>query len=106
MPRKASFSDPVRKISQQTHHLFLLPVPAEVSMAAEGLSSPGSSGKDPPPSPMIDRKKHRRKKLATPSKTEGSAGQAEGKTPLLSVMIRKVEKSPFLTTVWAVNWAC
>ncbi|KAG8129542.1 hypothetical protein E2320_016218 [Naja naja] len=50
---------------------------AEVSMAAEGLSSPGSSGKDPPPSPMIDRKKHRRKKLATPSKTEGSAGQAE-----------------------------
>ncbi|KAM3848936.1 arf-GAP with GTPase, ANK repeat and PH domain-containing protein 2 isoform 1-T1 [Vipera latastei] len=50
---------------------------AEVSMAAEGLSSPGSSGKDPPPSPMIDRKKHRRKKLSTPSKTEGSAGQAE-----------------------------
>uniref|UniRef100_A0A6J0SUV6 Arf-GAP with GTPase, ANK repeat and PH domain-containing protein 2 isoform X2 n=1 Tax=Pogona vitticeps TaxID=103695 RepID=A0A6J0SUV6_9SAUR len=50
---------------------------AEVAMAAEGLSSPGSSGKDPPPSPMIDRKKHRRKKLSTPSKTEGSAGQAE-----------------------------
>ncbi|XP_062975744.1 arf-GAP with GTPase, ANK repeat and PH domain-containing protein 2 isoform X2 [Elgaria multicarinata webbii] len=50
---------------------------AEVAMAAEGLSSPGSSGKDPPPSPMIDRKKHRRKKLTTPSKTEGSAGQAE-----------------------------
>uniref|UniRef100_A0A8C6XC42 ArfGAP with GTPase domain, ankyrin repeat and PH domain 2 n=1 Tax=Naja naja TaxID=35670 RepID=A0A8C6XC42_NAJNA len=48
------------------------------------LSSPGSSGKDPPPSPMIDRKKHRRKKLATPSKTEGSAGQAEGKRPLHS----------------------
>uniref|UniRef100_A0A8D2J0V4 ArfGAP with GTPase domain, ankyrin repeat and PH domain 2 n=1 Tax=Varanus komodoensis TaxID=61221 RepID=A0A8D2J0V4_VARKO len=43
------------------------------------LSSPGSSGKDPPPSPMIDRKKHRRKKLTTPSKTEGSAGQAEAK---------------------------
>ncbi|XP_025025028.1 arf-GAP with GTPase, ANK repeat and PH domain-containing protein 2 isoform X2 [Python bivittatus] len=52
---------------------------AEVSMAAEGLSSPGSSGKDPPPSPMIDRKKHRRKKLTTPSKTEGSTGQAEAK---------------------------
>ncbi|KAH0629080.1 hypothetical protein JD844_010886 [Phrynosoma platyrhinos] len=50
---------------------------AEVAMAAEGLSSPGSGGKDPPPSPMIDRKKHRRKKLTTPSKTEGSAGQAE-----------------------------
>uniref|UniRef100_A0A8D2IV14 ArfGAP with GTPase domain, ankyrin repeat and PH domain 2 n=1 Tax=Varanus komodoensis TaxID=61221 RepID=A0A8D2IV14_VARKO len=44
---------------------------------SKGLSSPGSSGKDPPPSPMIDRKKHRRKKLTTPSKTEGSAGQAE-----------------------------
>ncbi|XP_042303996.1 arf-GAP with GTPase, ANK repeat and PH domain-containing protein 2 isoform X2 [Sceloporus undulatus] len=50
---------------------------AEVALAAEGLSSPGSGGKDPPPSPMIDRKKHRRKKLTTPSKTEGSAGQAE-----------------------------
>ncbi|XP_075593868.1 arf-GAP with GTPase, ANK repeat and PH domain-containing protein 2 isoform X2 [Balearica regulorum gibbericeps] len=43
----------------------------------EAISSPSSSGKDPPPSPMIDRKKHRRKKLMTPSKTEGSAGQAE-----------------------------
>ncbi|XP_032994366.1 arf-GAP with GTPase, ANK repeat and PH domain-containing protein 2 isoform X2 [Lacerta agilis] len=52
---------------------------AEVAMAAEGLSSPGSGGKDPPPSPMVDRKKHRRKKLTTPSKTEGSAGQAEAK---------------------------
>ncbi|XP_077185082.1 arf-GAP with GTPase, ANK repeat and PH domain-containing protein 2 isoform X3 [Paroedura picta] len=50
---------------------------AEAVLAAEGLSSPGSSGKDPPPSPMADRKKHRRKKLATPSKTEGSVGQAE-----------------------------
>ncbi|NWX40149.1 AGAP2 protein, partial [Steatornis caripensis] len=45
--------------------------------AFEAISSPSSSGKDPPPSPMIDRKKHRRKKLMTPSKTEGSAGQAE-----------------------------
>uniref|UniRef100_A0A8B9P2D6 ArfGAP with GTPase domain, ankyrin repeat and PH domain 2 n=1 Tax=Apteryx owenii TaxID=8824 RepID=A0A8B9P2D6_APTOW len=44
---------------------------------SEAISSPSSSGKDPPPSPMIDRKKHRRKKLMTPSKTEGSAGQAE-----------------------------
>nr|XP_056717472.1 arf-GAP with GTPase, ANK repeat and PH domain-containing protein 2 [Euleptes europaea] len=52
---------------------------AEAVLAAEGLSSPGSSGKDPPPSPMVDRKKHRRKKLATPSKTEGSVGQAEAK---------------------------
>lgn len=41
------------------------------------VSSPGSSGRDPPPSPLMDRKKHRRKKLSTPSKTEGSAGQAE-----------------------------
>ncbi|KAM6100952.1 LOW QUALITY PROTEIN: arf-GAP with GTPase, ANK repeat and PH domain-containing protein 2 [Pterocles gutturalis] len=45
----------------------------------EAISSPGSSGRDPPPSPLIDRKKHRRKKLMTPSKTEGSAGQAEAK---------------------------
>ncbi|KAM6308088.1 LOW QUALITY PROTEIN: arf-GAP with GTPase, ANK repeat and PH domain-containing protein 2 [Podargus strigoides] len=47
--------------------------------AFEAVPSPSSSGKDPPPSPMIDRKKHRRKKLMTPSKTEGSAGQAEAK---------------------------
>uniref|UniRef100_G3U2F4 Arf-GAP with GTPase, ANK repeat and PH domain-containing protein 2 n=1 Tax=Loxodonta africana TaxID=9785 RepID=G3U2F4_LOXAF len=32
--------------------------------------------REPPPSPMV--KKQRRKKLTTPSKTEGSAGQAEG----------------------------
>uniref|UniRef100_A0A8D0KVH0 ArfGAP with GTPase domain, ankyrin repeat and PH domain 2 n=1 Tax=Strix occidentalis caurina TaxID=311401 RepID=A0A8D0KVH0_STROC len=51
--------------------------PSDGPPAFEAISSPGSSGKDPPPSPMIDRKKHRRKKLMTPSKTEGSAGQAE-----------------------------
>ncbi|XP_053907657.1 arf-GAP with GTPase, ANK repeat and PH domain-containing protein 2 [Cuculus canorus] len=45
----------------------------------EVISSPGSSGKDPPASPTMERKKHRRKKLMTPSKTEGSAGQAEAK---------------------------
>ncbi|XP_036750701.2 arf-GAP with GTPase, ANK repeat and PH domain-containing protein 2 isoform X7 [Manis pentadactyla] len=33
--------------------------------------------REPPPSPMV--KKQRRKKLTTPSKTEGSAGQAEAK---------------------------
>ncbi|XP_065515682.1 arf-GAP with GTPase, ANK repeat and PH domain-containing protein 2 isoform X2 [Lathamus discolor] len=43
----------------------------------EAISSPGSAGREPPPSPLMDRKKHRRKKLMTPSKTEGSAGQAE-----------------------------
>ncbi|GAB0201392.1 arf-GAP with GTPase, ANK repeat and PH domain-containing protein 2 [Grus japonensis] len=48
-----------------------------VALVLLAISSPSSSGKDPPPSPMIDRKKHRRKKLMTPSKTEGSAGQAE-----------------------------
>ncbi|XP_036313954.1 arf-GAP with GTPase, ANK repeat and PH domain-containing protein 2 isoform X4 [Pipistrellus kuhlii] len=34
-----------------------------------------SLSREPPPSPMV--KKQRRKKLTTPSKTEGSAGQAE-----------------------------
>uniref|UniRef100_A0A8D0BLY1 ArfGAP with GTPase domain, ankyrin repeat and PH domain 2 n=1 Tax=Salvator merianae TaxID=96440 RepID=A0A8D0BLY1_SALMN len=63
--------------SYQIFDLFLPHVSTEVAMAAEGLSSPGSSSKDPPPSPMIDRKKHRRKKLTTPSKTEGAAVQAE-----------------------------
>ncbi|XP_009992276.1 PREDICTED: arf-GAP with GTPase, ANK repeat and PH domain-containing protein 2-like [Chaetura pelagica] len=45
------------------------------SPAFETVSSPG--GRDPLPSPLLDRKKHRRKKLTTPSKTEGAAGQAE-----------------------------
>ncbi|KAM6233474.1 LOW QUALITY PROTEIN: arf-GAP with GTPase, ANK repeat and PH domain-containing protein 1-like [Porphyrio hochstetteri] len=52
---------------------------SDTPLPFEAVSSPGSAGKDPPPSPLIDRKKHRRKKLMTPSKTEGSAGQAEAK---------------------------
>lgn len=44
----------------------------------EGVLSPGGGSRDPLPSPMVDRKKHRRKKLTTQSKTEGAAGQAEG----------------------------
>ncbi|XP_062453083.1 arf-GAP with GTPase, ANK repeat and PH domain-containing protein 2 [Rhea pennata] len=57
---------------------LMLVAPASlVALTALPVSSPSSSGKDPPPSPMIDRKKHRRKKLMTPSKTEGSSGQAE-----------------------------
>ncbi|KAK2510726.1 hypothetical protein Q9233_017480 [Columba guinea] len=47
--------------------------------ALEAVPSAGSAGREPPPSPVVDRKKHRRKKLMTPSKTEGSAGQAEAK---------------------------
>uniref|UniRef100_A0A8C3NWX2 ArfGAP with GTPase domain, ankyrin repeat and PH domain 2 n=1 Tax=Cyanoderma ruficeps TaxID=181631 RepID=A0A8C3NWX2_9PASS len=50
---------------------------AESPLSFEAVSSPGSAGRDPPPSPLVDRKKHRRKKLMTPSKTEGSGGQAE-----------------------------
>uniref|UniRef100_A0A7M4E7E1 ArfGAP with GTPase domain, ankyrin repeat and PH domain 2 n=1 Tax=Crocodylus porosus TaxID=8502 RepID=A0A7M4E7E1_CROPO len=44
-----------------------------------GVLSPGGGSRDPLPSPMVDRKKHRRKKLTTQSKTEGAAGQAEAK---------------------------
>ncbi|KAL7989818.1 hypothetical protein Chor_012484, partial [Crotalus horridus] len=85
---------------------------AEVSMAAEGLSSPGSSGKDPPPSPMIDRKKHRRKKLSTPSKTEGSAGQAEAKRKMWKLKtfgsLRNIYKtvSTLSHPTSPVAWAC
>ncbi|XP_016161071.1 PREDICTED: arf-GAP with GTPase, ANK repeat and PH domain-containing protein 2-like [Ficedula albicollis] len=50
---------------------------SESPLSFEAVSSPGSAGRDPPPSPLVDRKKHRRKKLTTPSKTEGSGGQAE-----------------------------
>ncbi|XP_054373711.1 arf-GAP with GTPase, ANK repeat and PH domain-containing protein 2 isoform X3 [Molothrus ater] len=52
---------------------------SESPLSFEAVSSPGSAGRDPPPSPLVDRKKHRRKKLMTPSKTEGSGGQAEAK---------------------------
>ncbi|XP_017584174.1 PREDICTED: arf-GAP with GTPase, ANK repeat and PH domain-containing protein 2, partial [Corvus brachyrhynchos] len=52
---------------------------SESPLSLEAVSSPGSVGRDPPPSPLVDRKKHRRKKLMTPSKTEGSTGQAEAK---------------------------
>lgn len=50
---------------------------AKLPDGPEAISGPTAAGRDPPPSPMVDRKKHRRKKLSTPSKTEGSAGQAE-----------------------------
>ncbi|XP_069509447.1 arf-GAP with GTPase, ANK repeat and PH domain-containing protein 2 isoform X2 [Ambystoma mexicanum] len=48
----------------------------KTSPAAEALPSP-SSGKEPIPSPMVERKKHRRKKSVTSSKTDGTAGQAD-----------------------------
>uniref|UniRef100_A0A8C0LEV5 Arf-GAP with GTPase, ANK repeat and PH domain-containing protein 2 n=1 Tax=Canis lupus dingo TaxID=286419 RepID=A0A8C0LEV5_CANLU len=47
--------------------------PGEWDCTPSGDLSPLS--REPPPSPMV--KKQRRKKLTTPSKTEGSAGQAE-----------------------------
>ncbi|XP_071656119.1 arf-GAP with GTPase, ANK repeat and PH domain-containing protein 2 isoform X2 [Patagioenas fasciata] len=47
------------------------------SASSAKLSPDTPPALEPPPSPMVDRKKHRRKKLMTPSKTEGSAGQAE-----------------------------
>ncbi|XP_066469774.1 arf-GAP with GTPase, ANK repeat and PH domain-containing protein 2 [Tiliqua scincoides] len=76
-PRAISACGPSSSINGLVKDVSSVGVGDTSTMAAEGLSSPGSSGKDPPPSPMVDRKKHRRKKLTTPSKTEGSAGQAE-----------------------------
>ncbi|XP_075447700.1 arf-GAP with GTPase, ANK repeat and PH domain-containing protein 2 isoform X3 [Ascaphus truei] len=52
------------------------PQTTKSSSTGDVISSP-SSGKEPPPSPMSDKKKNRRKKNMTPSKTEGSAGQAD-----------------------------
>ncbi|XP_075055438.1 arf-GAP with GTPase, ANK repeat and PH domain-containing protein 2 isoform X2 [Mixophyes fleayi] len=46
------------------------------SSTGDVISSP-SSNKEPPPSPLIDKKKNKKKKNMTPSKTEGSAGQAD-----------------------------
>lgn len=66
---------PVSMVPPVPHVCSLL---AESPLSFEAVSSPGSAGRDPPPSPLVDRKKHRRKKLTTPSKTEGSGGQAEG----------------------------
>ncbi|KAM4797166.1 arf-GAP with GTPase, ANK repeat and PH domain-containing protein 2 [Rhinophrynus dorsalis] len=48
------------------------------SSTGDVISSP-SSNKEPPSSPMSDKKKNKRKKNMTPSKTEGSAGQADAK---------------------------
>ncbi|PIO29248.1 hypothetical protein AB205_0011900 [Aquarana catesbeiana] len=49
---------------------------SQSSSTGDVISSP-SSNKEPPPSPLSDKKKKGRKKNMTPSKTEGSAGQAD-----------------------------
>ncbi|KAM4047094.1 arf-GAP with GTPase, ANK repeat and PH domain-containing protein 2 isoform 2-T2 [Anomaloglossus baeobatrachus] len=52
------------------------PPTTKSSSTGDVISSP-SSNKDPPPSPMSEKKKNKKKKNITPSKTEGSAGQAD-----------------------------
>ncbi|XP_072263273.1 arf-GAP with GTPase, ANK repeat and PH domain-containing protein 2 isoform X2 [Pyxicephalus adspersus] len=52
------------------------PQTTKSSSTGDVISSP-SSNKDPPPSPLSDKKKNKKKKNMTPSKTEGSAGQAD-----------------------------
>ncbi|XP_056418577.1 arf-GAP with GTPase, ANK repeat and PH domain-containing protein 2 isoform X2 [Hyla sarda] len=52
------------------------PPTTKSSSTGDVISSP-SSNKEPPPSPMSDKKKNKKKKNITPSKTEGSAGQAD-----------------------------
>lgn len=52
------------------------PPTTKSSSTGDVISSP-SSNKEPPPSPLSDKKKNRKKKNITPSKTEGSAGQAD-----------------------------
>ncbi|XP_067832599.1 arf-GAP with GTPase, ANK repeat and PH domain-containing protein 1-like isoform X2 [Heptranchias perlo] len=47
----------------------------EVTVTGEGISSPSSSKLDSPPSPQLNRKKHRRKKSV--SKADGMMGLAE-----------------------------
>ncbi|KAM3935168.1 arf-GAP with GTPase, ANK repeat and PH domain-containing protein 2 [Leptodactylus fuscus] len=54
------------------------PPTTKSSSTGDVISSP-SSNKEPPPSPMSDKKKNKKKKNITPSKTEGSAGQADAK---------------------------
>ncbi|XP_073469843.1 arf-GAP with GTPase, ANK repeat and PH domain-containing protein 2 isoform X1 [Aquarana catesbeiana] len=54
------------------------PPTTKSSSTGDVISSP-SSNKEPPPSPLSDKKKKGRKKNMTPSKTEGSAGQADAK---------------------------
>ncbi|XP_005986381.1 arf-GAP with GTPase, ANK repeat and PH domain-containing protein 1 [Latimeria chalumnae] len=58
--------------------------PSSASTKAHSTESAGKDGpitsstsKDPPPSPMIDRKKHRRKKSMSVTKADGNSGQAE-----------------------------
>ncbi|KAM9321481.1 arf-GAP with GTPase, ANK repeat and PH domain-containing protein 2 [Gastrophryne carolinensis] len=54
------------------------PQTTKSSSTGDVISSP-SSNKDPPPSPLSDKKKNKKKKNMTPSKTEGSSGQADAK---------------------------
>ncbi|XP_066440496.1 arf-GAP with GTPase, ANK repeat and PH domain-containing protein 2 isoform X1 [Eleutherodactylus coqui] len=54
------------------------PPTTKSSSTGDVISSP-SSNKEPPSSPMSEKKKNRKKKNITPSKTEGSAGQADAK---------------------------
>ncbi|XP_071990938.1 arf-GAP with GTPase, ANK repeat and PH domain-containing protein 2 isoform X2 [Engystomops pustulosus] len=52
------------------------PPTTKSSSTGDVISSPCII-KEPPPSPMCDKKKNKKKKNMTPSKTEGSAGQAD-----------------------------
>ncbi|XP_073432881.1 arf-GAP with GTPase, ANK repeat and PH domain-containing protein 2 isoform X2 [Dendrobates tinctorius] len=52
------------------------PPTTKSSSTGDVISSP-SSNKEPPASPMTEKKKNKKKKNITPSKTEGSAGQAD-----------------------------
>ncbi|XP_073432880.1 arf-GAP with GTPase, ANK repeat and PH domain-containing protein 2 isoform X1 [Dendrobates tinctorius] len=54
------------------------PPTTKSSSTGDVISSP-SSNKEPPASPMTEKKKNKKKKNITPSKTEGSAGQADAK---------------------------
>ncbi|XP_063283788.1 arf-GAP with GTPase, ANK repeat and PH domain-containing protein 2 isoform X1 [Pelobates fuscus] len=54
-------------------------VPTTKSSSTGDVVSSPSSNKEPPASPMSDKRKNKKKKNMTPSKTEGSSGQADAK---------------------------
>ncbi|KAM8975539.1 arf-GAP with GTPase, ANK repeat and PH domain-containing protein 2 [Pelodytes ibericus] len=75
----ASVNGLLKDVSPSVTDTTITKVPATKSSSTGDVISSPTSNKEPPSSPMSDKKKNRKKKNMTPSKTEGSSGQADAK---------------------------
>ncbi|XP_053311752.1 arf-GAP with GTPase, ANK repeat and PH domain-containing protein 2 isoform X2 [Spea bombifrons] len=73
----ASINGLLKDVSPSVADTTVTKTPTTKSNSTGDVISSPSSNKEPPPSPMSDKKKNRKKKNMTPSKTEGSTGQAD-----------------------------